>query len=392
MISRYYSFLLILFITLALIAACNTETADDASGRTFRVSDIKPALYSDDHNSEGFLVQKSDGKLMLIFRRDPGSEGHHIGTNGYIAKITYDPDSDTWGEVETIYNSHRYDDRNIHGGITRDGRIVIFFRHMDIIDGNHITEGRYFLYSDDDGETWNGPLTSESWSAPELPDPQFGVWGTSQMFYNEDISRYAILGYGNQSIYITYSEDGSVWDELSFVKEDDEKDLTEIAGAWTGDNKMIALIRDNRVEANHQLLQIESHDNGKSWSEPEYSNIPPDHWAAAPQLIYDEKRDLLIALTSDRYTRDHSVNSIFIFSARPEEVYGQAGNWKFEHELQRPWARGTDSRPLNQSFYGYPTIAPINDHEYLVVFTERATIDGSEQADLYYFRIIFEDH
>src|SRR5690625_2062939 len=155
---------------------------------------------------------------------------------------------------------------------------------------------------------------------------------------------------------------------------------------------MIALIRDNRVEANHQLLQIESHDNGKSWSEPEYSNIPPDHWAAAPQLIYDEKRDLLIALTSDRYSRDHSENSIFIFSARPEEVYGQAGNWKFEHELKRPWARGTDSRPLNQSFYGYPTIAPINDHEYLVVFTERATIDGSEQADLYYFRIIFEDH
>src|SRR5690625_7897447 len=100
---------------------------------------------------------------------------------------------------------------NIHGGITLDSRIVIFFRHRDIIDGNHITEGRYFLYSDDDGETWNGLLTSESWSAPELTDPQLGVWCTSQMFYNEDMNRYAIFGYGNQSINITCSDVDNVW-------------------------------------------------------------------------------------------------------------------------------------------------------------------------------------
>jgi len=47
-----------------------------------------------------------------------------------------------------------------------------------------------------------------------------------------------------------------------------------------------------------------------------------------------------------------------------------------------------EDRPLNQNLYGYPAIAPINGNEYLIVFTERAVMNGTEQADLYYFRLI----
>ncbi len=110
-------------------------------------------------------------------------------------------------------------------------------------------------------------------------------------------------------------------------------------------------------------------------------------------MIYDEQRDLLIAVTSDRYSRDNSENSLFIYSARPHEVFYFPGNWTLEYELPRPWSSETFrmDRPLNQNFYGYPTIAPINDKEYLVVFTERARVEGTEQADLYYLRLIFED-
>lgn len=70
-------------------------------------------------------------------------------------------------------------------------------------------------------------------------------------------------------------------------------------------------------------------------------------------------------------------------------MLGNPEGWTLQHELRRPWAGigfGGD-RPLNQNFYGYPTMAPISEDEYLVVFTERAEMDGSEQADLYYFRL-----
>jgi hypothetical protein len=382
-------------LLLALILAAGSFDCFSSPGdpeKRFCSTEIKPALFNDDHNSEGFLVQKRDGNLMLVFRLDPGPEGNHVGTDGFIAQMTYYPDEDRWGDVEPVYNSHEYDDRNIHGGVTEDGRIVIFFRHMDIVDGSNVTEGRYFLYSDDDGETWSGPHMPESWSTPENPDPRFGIWGTGQMFFNGDINRYMMLGYGAHLIYMTESEDGKSWDRLNLVKEDDELVLTEIAGAWTGAGRIIALIRDNRAEPEHQLLQIESLDNGATWSDPQRTHIPHNHWGAAPQLIYDESRDLLIAITSDRYTRDHSENSLFIYTARPDDVYGHPGNWTFESELLRPWASEefNEDRPLNQSFYGYPTIAPVSEHEYLVVVTERAVIDGTEQADLYYFRMVFE--
>ncbi len=67
---------------------------------------------------------------------------------------------------------------------------------------------------------------------------------------------------------------------------------------------------------------------------------------------------------------------------------GKPQNWTLRHELRHPWAVAgfEPTRELNMNFYGYPTIAPIGQDEYLVVFTERALIDGHEQADLFYFR------
>ncbi len=386
------SIILPVVLTAFVIPACS-ETPEEP-GRIFYPTDYQTVLYNDDHNSEGFLVPLENGNILLLFRIDPGLEGNHVGTNGYIAQITYDPDKDEWGDPVTVYNSHRFDDRNIHGGITREGRIVIFFRHLGQNGQGRFTEGRYFLYSDDDGQTWSGPHESESWSDPDLPDPRFGVWGTGQMFYNGDIDRYCMLGYGRHITFITCCRDGSSWDEIYLVSEDPEVALTEISGAWAGNNRVIALIRDDARRAGHPLLQVESHDNGITWTDPVPTNIPVEpHWGAAPQLIYDQARDLLIALTSDRYSRDDSENSLFIYSARPDEVLGKPGNWTFEYELSRPWASKTydGDRPLNQNLYGYPTIAPLNDKEYLVVFTERARVEGTEQADLYYFRLIFDD-
>jgi hypothetical protein len=327
----------------------------------------------------------SNGSILLIFRLDPGLKGSHVGRNGYIARISYDPGKDQWGTVETVYNSHQYDDRNIHGGVTKDGRIVTFFRRYDLRD----TEGRYFIYSDDNGETWSDPQISKAWSDPqnsEIP----GVWSTGQMFYNPDIDKYVMLGCRNQ---ITFSKDGSSWEEYNQITGNKEYKLSEIAGAWCGENRIIALIRDDKRKFGHPLVQVESQDNGRSWSEPVPSNIPPHrHWGAAPQLIFNRQHDLLIALNSDRYSRANEQNSLFIYTARPDEVFGNPAGWRLQHELQRPWSKlnFNGDRPLNKNFYGYPTIAPISEQEYLVVFTERASMHNSEQADLYYFKIIIK--
>ena len=376
----------LIFLALSLsITGCNNRETEKKTERmekeyTVYTSPFKSLLFSEDHTSEGFLAPLDDGRILLIFRFDPGIKGDHVGTDGYIAKIPYDPEQDEWGEVETVYNSHQYDDRNIHGGVTNEGRIVVFFRKYD---GSE-TEGRYFIYSDDNGQTWSDLQTSNK---------LFGAQGTGQMFYNSDIDEYCIMQYTRHRNGILYSTDGLAWEKDNIVAEDQNVALSEIAGTWCGEDRIIALIRDDEREHGHPLLQVESHDNGQTWSEPEQTNIPPkQQWGCAPQLIYDQERDLLIALNSDRYSRSDEKNSIFIYTARPDEVFGNPEAWTLQHELRRPWARlGFDGdRPLNQNLYGYPTIAPINNDEYLVVFTERARMQGTEQADLYYFRLIVD--
>ena len=400
------NFIAAFYITLILIFSlqgCTNSVGDNkAKGKekkfSLSVTPFKPLLFSEDHTSEGFLAPLEDRKMLLIFRLDPGIKGDHVGMEGYIAKIRYDPEQDQWGNVETVYNSHQYDDRNIHGGVTKDGRIVVFFRQYD---GSN-TEGRYFIYSDDQGLTWSEPQLNKIWSDPEALDMR-GNMSTGQMFYNPDIEKYSMLGFmyswdQNRKYLlrrrcITYSQDGKSWEEYNIVTNNDNYRLNEISGAWCGSNRIIALQRDDERELGHPFVQVESYDNGKTWSEPVPTNIPPNqHWGAAPQLIYDRKRDLLIALGSDRYSRPDGKNSLFIYTARPDEVMGSPEGWKLQHELPRPLAlsKFAESRPLNFNFYGYATIAPINEKEYLIVFTERSKVLETEQADLYYFRLMID--
>jgi hypothetical protein len=366
------------------IVSCADHHGGGAKEResTVYVSPVRPVLFVDDHVSEGFLVPVDDGRIILIFRFDPGMEGSHVGFGGYIAQIYYDPLKDEWSEVETVYNSHQYDDRNIHGGITEEGRIVTFFRRYTP-DGR-VTEGHYFIYSDDNGNTWSDLKSSDAF---------FGIQGTGQMFYNPDTGEYCIMQYTRHRNGILFSSDGADWEKGNIVAENSDIELTEIAGAWCGDNRLIALIRDDDRQHGFPLLQVESYDNGETWTEPARTNIPPkQHWGCAPQLIYDGKRDLLIALNSDRYSRPDEQNSLFIYTASPDEVFGNPNGWTLQHELRRPWAMldFDGDRPLNQNLYGYPSIAPVGEDEYLVVFTERAMMEGTEQADLYYFRMIMK--
>ncbi len=376
--------ILILSISFLCLSSSNLNKRKDREFKIY-VSPFKPVHFSNDHASEGFLSSLKDGSILLIFRIDPGIEGDHVGTNAFIAKIPYDPQKDQWGKIDTVFDDPRYDDRNIHGGVTKDGRIILFFRKYD----GKETENRYFMYSNDRGRTWSEPQRSSAWSDP-VSSKISGIWSTGQMFHNPDIDKYIMVGCQR---YITYSKDGTSWEEYNLITDNNDYRLSEIAAAWCGNNRIIALIRDDQREYGHPLVQVESHDNGKTWTQPVQTNIPPKkHWGAAPQLIYDQKRDLLIALTSDRYSRPNEQNRLFIYAASPDEVFGKPEGWKLQHELLRPWASldFKGERPLNQNLYGYPTIAPINKNEYLVVFTERAVMHGSEQADLYYFRMIIK--
>ena len=73
----------IIVIFFILILGCNNnQKIDKESEKEYNlcVSPFKPLLFSEDHTSEGFLAPLDDGRILLLFRLDPGIEGDHVGT------------------------------------------------------------------------------------------------------------------------------------------------------------------------------------------------------------------------------------------------------------------------------------------------------------------------
>ncbi len=360
------------------------EAVDDRQATTrpsVRHTLYQPVDCSDDHTANGLLVQGNDGQIVLIHRVDPGPDGDHVGNGGYLVKRVWDPTTARWTERETIFDSGRYDDRNPNGGRTNDGRIVLFFRQLDADTGE--SQGSYYMYSDDGGDKWSEPATSAGLT---------GIAGTGKLFYNPTIDTYGIMHYGNApgTVSVLYSDDGRSWGRHEVVAENSQYELAEPAGAWAGEDRIVALVRDDRREAGHPLVQVVSEDNGNTWSPPTPTNIPPNqHWGCAPQLRYDESRDMLLALNTDRYSRRDERNSLFIYTAQPDEIVADPNSWTLHDEIPRPLALANyiGERPLNGPMYGYPTMAPIDDGEYMVIVTDRAMEDGTESADLYALRV-----
>lgn len=333
-------------------------------------------LVTDDHTSEGFIVNLSNGDILHIFRFDIGIEGDHTGNNGYIAKRRYS--NGVWGATETVYDSGQYDDRNIHGGVTNDGRIVVFFRRFD--DDTGITEGHYFIYSDNDGATWSN-LNLMNTNGRTM------VYGTGQMFYNPEIQKYCIAGYDKWYCEMRFSSDGSNWDEHTQVATADGLyTLSEVAGAYCGNGRMIVLIRDDKRALGFPLVQVTSTDNGKTWNTITSSNIPSNNfWGCAPQLLYDAHFDILIAMTNDRrsyHGGSKAEESLYIFHANPDDIFTDSRNWTLGASFVRP---KTDS---SHDFYGYPTYAKVDDNKYFIVYTDRDKDGGGESAHLYQFELL----
>lgn len=346
----------------------------------FSVRNMEESLVSDDHVSEGVIVKLDNGDILHIFRFDPGFQGDHVGDNAYIVKRRYS--NGVWGELETVYNSHQYDDRNIHGGITKNGRIVIFFRYYDA----SINKGldNFFIYSDDEGETWSDLNPIYETAGRSM------VYGTGQMFYNPEIQKYCVVGYAKWYVEMRFSDDGSNWDEwVQVATGGGQYTLTECAGAYCNNGRMVVLIRDEERDIGHGLLQVTSDDNGETWSGISKTNIPPnDFWGCAPQLLYDDYFDILIAMNSDRrsyHSGSAAEESLYIYSASPEDVFASAEKWKLETSFSRP---KTNSR---HNFYGYPTYTKITQNKYFIVFTERDRDAKGEDTDFYQFELVINE-
>jgi hypothetical protein len=345
-----------------------------------RITEITPSLVSDDHTAEGMLVTLSSGRIIHIFRLDPGLEGNHVGNNARIVKRVSDDDGETWSSLTTIVDSE-WDDRNVHGGIVGDDRIVMFFRKYDA--NNQLTKSISTIYSDDGGDTWSqekpvvtGGITSGTHKIVEVPGKGFlGMF--CQRWYVE----------------VKFSPDGLEWDSTIYkfdYLQNKLHNLSETCFSYVGNGKIIGLSRDCSEGFGSNYYHLQSTNYGETWEEPVKSNIVDSFFCPSPFIFYDERHDHLWSIATDRrnYSGFQFLNTnseVYVYLNKPDDIISNPTNYSLYHRCPRPF-------PNFYRFYGYAVATKKSNGDYLVIITEsyRKT-NMYEQADFYQFSINYEE-
>jgi hypothetical protein len=330
-----------------------------------------------DHNSESFLVTL-DSTVYHFFRQDPGQTGNHTGNGGRIMMRTSNDNGDTWTNPVVIYDS-QYDDRNVHGGITEDGRIIVTFRKYDAFAATHIEY--CFMYSDNKGQTWEGPFTLITDGAAS---------GTNQIFGNNIIGYYNSI-YSSKYCELRHSWDGSNWDSIVYVWDyrlSNQYKISEASFVYLGNGVIIGLFRNDSGVFGENYFQVESYDYGKTWTEPALTNIAEGFFCPSPWIFFEPIHNDVWVIAIDRrgnfpplYT--HNQDAIWLYKMSPDEIIGDAHDYFPFLVFERP-------NPSFYRIYGYPASTMTPDGNYLILFTESQYRSfKSEWAFLYQFKILY---
>jgi hypothetical protein len=355
---------MIIFIS-SLFFACTKDQIED---KILKVSDISPSLITEDHVSEGFLITLSNGD--------------HVGNNGRIVRRTSKDNGNTWSVEETIY-SDEFDDRNIRGGITEDGAIVLFFRRYDkqiwqAVDLNYII-------SFDGGNNWSERVTVNFGL-----DHIYEVWIDN--FIKLGPNKYMLPIHGVEYCEIRFFNiiDNSllisdkIWDwdyTTNHLYGIDEPMFTLIDG-----NRILGLFRDETERLNY--FQVTSTDLGNTWTQPVRTNICKPYFSPSPLVFYDENNNKVIVVGTDRREFNGEIylaedSQIWIYSNNPDSIFTAPYDYHLYDTIKRPL-------PSDYMLYGYSSYTKTKENKYLIVFTDSSFDGENEDANMYQFTIQYQ--
>lgn len=333
------------------------------------LSDVSSVRVEDDHDAEGALYLMSTGNILHIYRQDPGTSGDHVGNGGKIVKREFNVTTETWGTISDVF-SDEYDDRNIHGGVTSTGRFVLFFRRYNATTSSTVDIN--FMYSDDDGATWSSRTSVALGHSGASPyGDMIEIPGEGYMMGFQD----------NYYVEVLFSTDGSSWGSGVVVGDYQVAEsyrITETSFAHLGNNKIIALSRDNN---GGMLYQMVSEDDGQTWGTPVRTNIACETFTVSPIVLYVDNQILVLAPDRGSAYGDKTLpnEGISFYVGDPNVVLNSPDAYEYRDIVLRPQSSS------DRVFYGYPTISLVARDKYLVVFSDGEYRTGGENISLYQF-------
>ena len=364
------SFLFLLFV----ISHGHLYSIEKGTG-VFEVSSLSNSFVGLDHAFSGILKKLSNGRIIHLFRLDPGMNGSHVGNNGCLAKRFSDDNGLTWTVPEIIYKDE-YDDRICSGGVLDNGEIIVFFGRYS---STQIWSGHYidinYVSSKDYGITWS--RSSYICNADLLG-------GIFDIFKLPGQKGYFAASYGAYYVDIRYSETGHNWDSI-YCKWDfrnsRELNITEPFFIPIGKNKIIGLFRVEQ-QAIHQTI---SSDNGKTWSKLEPTNLANGYFCVFPHCMFDSVTNRLFTIVCDRrsstYDMDNLNSGIWTYCENADSIFKNPQGYKNYIFKKRP-------NPNIYRLLGYPYSVKTNDSTYLAIMCDNTIRPNAlENADIYQFYI-----
>lgn len=172
----------------------------------------------------------STGVARIIYRRGQG----HASYDGSVCSVTK-VDGGSWSAEQVIIDGTQVggssptnapnsplpdglkpDVRDVHCWKAASGRILISFcQHAtgSYATGLGHTWKTWFLYSDDNGDTWSTPVevTFTGAGAPSLPQGVYGVWPMECLSGNILVSGYGLVGGVWREMVARSTDGGTTW-------------------------------------------------------------------------------------------------------------------------------------------------------------------------------------
>jgi len=234
------------YFYLIFLLSCSKKIQQDAA------TTVMAPLYSQiniidngKYNAFGITFNLKDGSTAIVYREGTT----HVGDAGVIKMRT----SKDWNASKTIY-ADSLDDRNVAGGVTNTGRIIIFFTRY-----KNTCRDMGYIYSDDDGVAWSKYKT-----VSVAGNGAYSFYGSVVNLPDGSLlqSWYGVAGAIFSSYVIKSMDNGNTWSAPLAVLSSSTFQYTETSFMSLGGANIIGLARGENTDFYTQIL---SSDNGSTW-------------------------------------------------------------------------------------------------------------------------------
>ena len=310
------------------------------------------------YQSFPLMLRSNYGKVLLFYR--DGAD--HAASKGVVKMRISDDGGGNFGSETTIATDAIYDCRNISGGMTSTGRIVLFYMRYNFTASTSFDQG--FIYSDDDGSTW-----SDYQTIPSGTHTFFSPYGEMIPIGN---GKLMVCWYGEtpatptySTYIITSSDNGLTWSSAVAVATSTTLRYGESSYAYLDGGVIVGHVRNS---TGSPLYQVISTNNGTTWTNQGVTTVDGGS-QVSPMLatFIDPNNQKYIA----SFYANRSDKKLKVAIAEYATAIAGVGGWT-----------RTDIDSHTSTDFGYPTFIKSRENNKFLIAYYKAT--STTLASIYF--------